>query len=168
MISLKINNLKNFTSHLLVKDTFAQFLLVEGQINTHSSFTINGRINEHYYTQEDWEHMQSEGLSLDFTQWGQLRPVCYEIIKGKNLPTSFKFILKLNSTQVLSILTELTDYNIQDIGGFFLNIKYDADALTIVTGTSLNTFTLDKTPDKVFDNYVTQFLEKHSIDYTIC
>ncbi len=162
MISLKITNIKNFTSHLLVKDTFADMLLVEAQINTHSTFTINGQSNTAYYSAEESREL------APYTSWKQLRPICYEIIKGRSLPTSFKFIMKMNETQVMELLANAPEYNIQDIGGVFLNIRYDNDSLTIVTGTSMNVFTLDKSIDKAFDTYVTQFMDNNSIEYEIC
>lgn len=168
MISLKINNIKNFTSHLLVKNTFEDMLLVEGLISTHSTFSINGHINSGYYSQEDLENLSCIPGKNSYSSWKLLRPVCYEIIKGKNLPTSFKFVLKLNDAQISALLDKLSDFKIEDVAGLFLNIRYENGNLTIVTGTSMNIFTLDKTLDKAFDTYITHFLENNSIEYDIC
>lgn len=164
MISLKINNIKNFTSMLLVKDTFADFLLVEANIHTHSTFSINGRINSSYYSAEESEKLSTEG----YNAWSQLRPICYEIIKGRNLPSYFKFVFRLNSAQTALLLEALPEYKSTDIDGLFLNIKYEGGTLTITTGTSLKIFTLDKTLDKHFDKYINDFFEQNSIDFSIC
>ncbi len=162
MISLKITNIKNFTSHLLVKDTFADMLLVEAQISTHSTFSINGLVNTGYYSADELETMAA------YNSWSLLRPICYEIIKGKSLPTSFKIVMKLNEAQVGALLSALSDFKSEDVAGLFLNIRYENGSLTIVTGTSMKIFTLDKTLDKAFDTYITQFLENNTIEYEIC
>ena len=46
-----------------------------------------------------------------------------------------------------------------------LNIRYDGTGLTLVTGTSYNTFLMDKTPDALWDRAVRQFLTKRQLDY---
>lgn len=106
MISVKISNLKNFTSHLLVQDTFSQFLLVEAQICTHSVFTINGKRNESYFAASEDENT----TNTEYNSWGVLRPICYEIIKGKSLPSYFKFVLKANPNTVTTLLENLPDF----------------------------------------------------------
>ncbi|MDD6571894.1 MAG: DUF5721 family protein [Thermoflexaceae bacterium] len=164
MISAKITNLKTFTSHLLVKDTFSGWSLVEAQILTHSVFTINGRKNPSYFTQEE----QDDTDTGDYNPWELLRPVCYEIIKGKNLPSYFKFVFRLDACNTKKILSSLSDYKESDIDGLFLNIKYENGSLTLTTGTSLKIFTLDKSLDKTFDAFITRFLDDNSIEYSFC
>lgn len=164
MISVKINNLKTFTSHLLVQDTFSAFLLVEAQIQTHSVFAINGRKNEAYFATSE----EDVACDTDYNTWGVLRPICYEIIKGKNLPTYFKFVLKANSAVISTLLENLPDFKETDIDGLFCNIRYENGNLTITTGTSLKIFTLDKALDKAFDAYFLNFLECAAIDYLFC
>lgn len=164
MISTKITNLKIFTSHLLVKDTFAKFYLVESQIHTHSVFTINGHINPSYFSADERENL----TGAEYNEWRMLRPVCYEIIKGKNLPSYFKFIFRLDDETSHDLLRELPDFKETDIDGLYINIKYENGSLTLTTGTSLKIFTLDKSLDKAFDSFLIHFLDSNSIEYTIC
>lgn len=164
MISLKINNLKNFTSQLLVKDTFSNFYLVEANIHTHSTFTINGRVNTSYYSTEELENQGDH----EFNTWDKLRPICYEIIKGRNLPSYFKFIFRLDTEHTNKIISSFPEFKDTDVDGFFINVKYESGSLTITTGTSLKIFTLDKSLEKAFDSYITVFFDKNSIEYSIC
>ena len=53
MISLRIKNTKTFMSHLLVKDTFDNFLLSEADIKTSCSHSIDGQINRAFYSDEE-------------------------------------------------------------------------------------------------------------------
>ena len=40
MIALTLTGIKDFTSHLLLKDTFDSFCFIEGEIVTFNTFTI--------------------------------------------------------------------------------------------------------------------------------
>lgn len=162
MIFLKINDIKSFTSLLLVKDTLEQMELAEGTIKTHSTFVIDGQKNTSYFTDAD------EEPDSRYNTWERLRPICYEIIKGKHLPTYFKFVFRLDRERTAQLLSEFTDYKAEDVAGLFLNIKYENGVLSLTTGTSLNLFTLDKSLDKAFDQFVTAFLSEYAIDFSIC
>lgn len=162
MVFLKINDMKGFTSLLLVKDTFERMELVEGTIKTHSTFVIDGQKNASYYADTD------EEPENEYNTWEKLRPVCYEIIKGKQLPIYFKFVFRLDKDRTGRLLSGLPDYKPEDVAGLFLNIKYEDGILSLTTGTSLKIFTLDKSLDKAFDHFTTGFLTENSIDYSIC
>lgn len=162
MIFLKINDIKGFTSLLLVKDTLEQMELWEGTIKTHSTFVIDGTKNMPYFTDADEEPESS------YNTWERLRPVCYEIIKGRHLPTYFKFVFRLDEKQTTDIVSRTPDFKPEDVTGLFLNIRYENNTLSLTTGTSLSFFTLDKSLEKAFDRFVCDFLTKHSIDFSIC
>ena len=49
MIALKLKNTKNFMTHLLLSDTFDNFLFIEGEIVTFNTFTIDGYIQKAFY-----------------------------------------------------------------------------------------------------------------------
>ena len=51
----------------------------------------------------------------------------------------------------------------QQVKAFVLNIRYDGTGLTLVTGTSYNTFLMDKTPETLWDQAVRQFLARREI-----
>lgn len=162
MIFLKINDIKGFTSLLLVKDTFEQMELWEGTIKTHSAFIIDGTKNMPYFTDTDEEPESS------YNTWERLRPVCYEIIKGRHLPTYFKFVFRLDEKRTADIVSQTPGFKPEDVTGLFLNIKYENNTLSLTTGTSLSFFTLDKSLEQTFDRFVCSFLTEHAIDFSIC
>ena len=89
MIALKIEDLKTFTAQLFMGETFDHWLVREVNIVTFNSFTIDGRIRQGYYSDEELEANRIEELS----SWKSLRPFCYSLIKGKKLPESFQITM---------------------------------------------------------------------------
>ena len=152
MISLTIKDTKTFMSHLLIKDTFDNMLLSEAAIVTGNTYNINGSIN------------RSSLASPSYSQWSKIKPVCFGLIKGNKVPTSLKIIFLLSEGDT-SQLAGQTDINPEDINGLFINIRYSDSGLTLVTGTSVRTFTLDKSLEHAFDSYVKVFLETSGINY---
>lgn len=164
MIALKITNIKQFMSKLLTGEDFDAFLLEEASISTYNTFTIDGRQNREFYTSEEWE--DKDIRPYEFTAWKTIRPVCFDLIKGKRTPTAFQFVLHLIPGHTAAILEKGdTTVTADQVKAFVLNIKYDGAALTLITGTAFHTFLMDKTPDSLWDHAVKQFLEKRQIDY---
>ena len=88
----------------------------------------------------------------------------FSLIEGE--VTTFKFILSLAKDQFESFLTEhdLT-YRPAEIQGLYLNFRYDGLALQCITGTSMNTFTMDKSVEKAWDEYVQKFFASQELDF---
>ncbi len=164
MISLQIKNIRQFMNQFLAGDAFDSFLLEEATISTYNTFTIDGRENRAFYTSEEWE--DKEIRPYEFTQWKKIRPVCFDLIKGKRTPTAFHFVLHLIPEYMASLLEKgETAVTPDQVKAFVLNIKYDGAALKLITGTSFHTFLMDRTPDTLWDNAVRQFLTKRQIAY---
>lgn len=164
MISLQIKNIRQFMTQFLAGDAFDSFLLEEATISTYNIFTIDGRENRAFYTSEEWE--DKEIRPYEFTQWKKIRPVCFDLIKGKRTPTAFHFVLHLIPEYMASLLEKgETAVTPDQVKAFVLNIKYDGAALKLITGTAFHTFLMDRTPDTLWDNAVRQFLTKRQIDY---
>ena len=155
MIAEKITDIKKFMSEILIKNSFDDFLVNEITITTFNTFNISGYIKKEYYSKEEYAELGSPTLS----EWRALKPLCYEIIKGKKTPLSFKIILSLSPKQIEEFIsTNNIDFPIENIDGLFINIKYENNELTYITGTSLKIFTLDKILEKAFDKHITAFI----------
>lgn len=164
MIALKITNIKQFMNKFLAREDFDSFLLEEATISTYNTFVIDGHQNRAFYNTEEWE--DKEIRPYDFSMWKTVRPICFDLIKGKHTPASFHFVLHLIPDYTASILQkEECAVTPDQVKAFVLNIKYDGTGLTLVTGTAFHTFLMDKTPDALWDHAVKQFLDKRQIDY---
>ena len=139
-------------SALLAGDVFDDFLLCEAYIKTYNSFSIDGRIIPEYY--DDYE------FGYEYSMWKDIRPLCFDLIKGRILPVSFHFILQSTPEMTKEMLLgEVSEGTIKEVKGFTLNIRYQDGVISIITATSLNTFIPDKTPDEIWDSYMSDMLK---------
>ncbi len=158
-----IKEVKNFMGKLLGSDSFDSFLLAEAAITTYNTFVIDGHIVREFFTGD----VNDEGLPpYDFSQWKDMRSLCFDLIKGKRTPAGFKFVLHLKPEITGQVLSEGgSGVALSDIKAFVLNIKYDGSALTCITATAFYTFLPDKTPDKLWDNYFSHFLNETGVSF---
>ena len=128
---------KNCMSHLLLKDTFDTFLFIEGEFTTFNKFTISGYLQEDFFDE-----------------------------KPEETPLNFKIVLALPDDQIPAFLTAhgLTTYRPEDIQGLYLNFHYDGSTLQCITGTSLKTFSMDKSIEREWDTEVKSILKSKNIE----
>lgn len=159
MIALNLNNVKNCMAHLLLKETFDHFLFIEGEIVTANTFTIDGYIQKKFFSES------AEDIP-DYSSWKDLRDYCFSIIKGKRTPLSFKFIFSMAPAAISELIASASlDIQPEEVQGLYLNIRFDGEHLTCITGTSFKTFNLDKTLEKAWDKEVQNFFETHGIAF---
>lgn len=155
MNKITITDVKTFMSKLLIKEDFDSYLLKDATITTYNTFTIDGRIKEAYYSKEEYEELEQSTFSF----WNTVKPHCFNLIKGKKLPVSFKIVLKANDSQIINLIKEAnTTINISDVEGLYLNIKYENNTLECITATSLYTFTMDKSLENHWDKTIEKIL----------
>ena len=162
MISLTIKDTKNFMSQLLIKETFDTLYISEADISTAITSSINGSINKDYYTNEEYEQLSLKKYST----WSTVKPICFDIIKGKKVPSSMKIVFILPENICESIISYYSlPFSLSDISALCINVRYINGNVTITTGSSLNIFTLDKAVDNALDDYIKKFLDNASIDF---
>ena len=74
----------------------------------------------------------------------------------------FKASLQITEDVINSSDTSLTA---DDVEGLYINIRYRDSRLNLVTGISLNSFSLDKGVEHSFDRYVKTVLDQLNISY---
>ena len=74
--------------------------------------------------------------------------------------------LRFRKIRSLYFLTAhgLTGYRPEEIRGLYMNFHYDGHHLQCITGTSLNTFTMDKSIEREWDQEVKNILKSRSIE----
>ncbi|MGN0383944.1 MAG: DUF5721 family protein [Eubacterium sp.] len=155
MISLKVNNIKSFMSDLLRSETFDKFLVSEISISTFNTFYINGSINKNYFSDESNERNQN------FSVWSMLKPICYELIKGNRTPLQMKIIFLLSSEMTDNIIEKSkTTLTSEQVNSLCMIFKFEDGILNCITGTNLKIFTMDKSLEKFWDDYIKSFLIK--------
>lgn len=162
MVSLKILDVKNFMTKILVHTVFDNFLLIDLDVATFNNFHISGFINKGFFTSEEKEQLGER----EYSTWSEIKPIAFQLIKGNKTPLSFKFVFLLSKSNTEKILTKVVNnYSIEDIGGLFLNVKYENGTLSLITGTSIKKFTLDKSLENEWDSNMKKFLKHYEIEF---
>ena len=153
MLALQIQSMKTFMNKLLTQDAFDIFLLEEATIST-AFFPMAERT--------------PELIPYEFRPWSEIRSLCYELIKGKYTPLSFKFVFQLKPEHVQSILgKEHLSPESTKLKSMVLTVKYDGSKALLTSGTSYQTFVMDKTADVLWDRNLASYLTKKEIPYEI-
>lgn len=164
MLAIQIKDVKIFMSKLLSADTFDSFLLEEAQIHTFNTFTIDGHQNHEFYTKEELE--DPELFPYEYSQWKDMKGICFQLIKGKKVPTFMKIILHKKPEEAYTLLEEGGALEVAEVlKAFVVTVKYDANGLLLTTGTSFSTFIMDKSADLLWDNAFCKFLTVQGIDF---
>lgn len=168
MTALEIKVIKNIMNILLCSEKFDSFLVEEAVITTFNTFHIDGHVVTEFYTGEELEKLKASKESMLFSCWKDIRPICYQLIKGKKAPVSFKIILhaapslieKIAASPECGVAANL-------IRSLVLNIRYDGSTgkVTCITGSAFTTFVMDKSVEKLWDSYVRRFLSYLQIDF---
>lgn len=162
MTSFHISETKNFMSRFLGSDCFDSFLLAEADIFAAVTYHIDGHINKDFYTKEEQD--DPSVCPHDFAAWNSIRPICFDMIRGRRTPTRFKIVLHLSPDYVPGVLKGADPSLAPDqIKALVLTVKYDSSGISLVTGTAFRSFVLDKTLDAQWDKTMRQFLTKKGI-----
>ena len=164
MIALQITSMKQFMNQLLMTDTFDPFLLEEAVISTGNTFTIDGHINRDFYGTEG----DSPETLPEFRPWSEIKSLCFDLIKGKRTPLSFRFVLHLKPEKAIALLEkENCDVEPSQVKALVLNIRYDGSKAVLTTGTAFHTFLLSKEPDAIWDKNLQKYLDGKGISYEL-
>ena len=160
MISLDIPEVKSFMAKLLTNSTFDHFLLREMEIQTFTNFAVSGQFNEAFFSKEELE----ERGENRYTLWSDVRGIAFSIIKGNKTPLAFKVVFQLPRAEVERMVQNLSGkLRMEEIGGLYINIRFEKGELHIITGTAIKTFTLDKTLEQEWDAEVKSLLKHQGI-----
>lgn len=163
MLAFKVSSMKSFMNHLLVADTFDNFLLAEATISTANTYQIDGHINKAFFCEDISASQMPE---YDFAFWKDMKGLCFNLIKGKRTPLFFKFILHLNPQSVSKLLAAGgCSVPSEQIKALVLTIKYDGTQAVLTTASATNTFVMSKEPDMIWDKAIQQFLSRNEIPY---
>ncbi|MGF6989281.1 hypothetical protein M2145_000675 [Lachnospiraceae bacterium PF1-21] len=137
-------------NQILLGTTFDAFFLVTGEIRTGFTHTLDGRLNVAYF---------DEAPGHQFARWEEAKPYVLSLIKGKRTPLAMHLIFALNEEMISSVSTN------PELEGLYLNLHFKENVLTLTTGTAYKTFSLDKSTDILFAEYVEAFLLEKGIPY---
>ena len=163
MIALQIQDVKTMMSQLLVHSLFDEFLLNEMNIDTATSLRLDGKLNRAWYSTDEEEALAGR----IYSKWSEIKPIAYQFVKGNRTPLAMMIVFQNNEVQTASLIKNGgLPFAVDDINGLYMNLRYDSNGLTIITGTSLKLFSMDKSLEHYWDESVKQFLQKAKIAFT--
>ena len=141
-------------AHLLTRPTFDRYSLSEGQVTTFCTFLIEGNWQRSFMDPDE----SDPAANLIFTPWERVRPYCLSLRKGKRTPLSFKFVFIFPREDLAGFLKKNDIAMSPDnIFGLYLNLSFRDGLLIATTGTSLRAFSLDKSLDQAWADYLLSF-----------
>ncbi|MDK2808072.1 MAG: hypothetical protein PWP24_806 [Clostridiales bacterium] len=162
MLALRVVDVKQFMGKLLLSNTFDQFLIWEAELFMANAVKISGKRNRFWYDDAEWEALEEK----EYLKWLELRPMVYQMIKGNKTPLRMKLVLSLASNQVEKIAQLAKNAIPSDqIGGLLLQIHFEKEELSLITGVSLKSFQLGKTLEETWDDSMKQYLKHHEIAF---
>ena len=164
MIALELTDIKDFMNKLLKSEVFDHFLLQEAVITSAATYTINGQITKGFYTEDEITELKLNGHR--FLPFSMLRNNCFDLIKGKKTPSSFRFVFLLSPENMQKTLLSIgSNFQPTDVTGMYINLKYQNQLLTLTTGIAYNIFSTDKSLENEWDQLVIKFLKQNEIAY---
>ena len=164
MILCKIKDKKDFMAKLLTGDCIDSFLLKEASIYGFVPYQIDGHINRAFFADETDEAIAF--TAYEYAQWKDIRPTCFDLIKGRRTPTKFTFILYLKP-EAMTAMFEKAEISTTEslVRNLILNIRFELGEISITTGVDYSGFTLDKQAEQLWDTTTGKFLAKKEISY---
>ena len=153
MLILKITEpeLNIFMARLFKEDTFDAFELRGLEVATFTNFQVSGELDPSF--DDDTADTAAH------CTWGRVKPFAVSFIKGKKRPNSIKITLGYpfeNTAQVHP-----------NAAALFLNINYEHGELHVTTASSQRNFSLDKSVEGAWDDYVNAFFAAKSIPISV-
>ena len=158
---------KHFMNQLLKSELFDHFLLAEATIHGAVSYQIDGHVNRNFYDADELAALTADGS--EYLPFSYLRPVFFELIRGRHTPLYLKFVFLLSpSNAKKTILSSDTGFGPDDISAIFLNLTFRDGQMVLTTGVSYRTFTTDHSFDIAWDTLAARFLTNHGLDFDVC
>ena len=155
MLGLSVTRLRDFTQHLFLKDSFDFFYLSEARFATVFTAQFDGR-------------SLGEAAAVPYILWGQLRPLAFQLIRGKELPKSFSVVLVYPKEKTAAMLAAAGREALsEDLPSLYLNLNYRQEQLKLTTGISEKSFYPDFELPKLWDREVSAFLNALGLDEAV-
>ena len=144
MLALELGDglVKGFMGRLFKEGIFNDFKVRNVDILAKNRFSFDGEI--------------SGGETKDFSMWSEIQPLVFEIIKQMGRPSVLKIVFSHKEPQTIH----------ENALALFLNLMYDNGKVNFTTATSQKAFSLEKTLDSAWDEWMRGFFS--SIGIIVC
>ena len=148
MFEVANSSIKQVMNQLLKGSAFDCFLVRGAAISTFTKIEISGILEKNYLPEDERDP------SRNYVYWSEIRPFIFSLIKGGPAPGVLKIIFSATDDEVEAMHNNAS--------AMFLNLLYEEGNLKFTTAVGQRSFSLDRTPDDVWDKYIEQFFNKNS------
>ena len=149
MISGTIENKKQFMALLLKGTSFDKLLVRNVTLRTSVLFEIDCTLDKNWFDSDEQESLPK------YSAWADMRPVIFELIKGNKLPGYMKVVLSPD--------VSATEKIHKNAAALFINITFENNILSVTTGNSEKSFSMDKAVERTWDEYAGRFFKNNGI-----
>lgn len=162
MLAIRILDVKKCMQCMLASEAFDMWQLAEAKLTTRISYVIDGHITKGYLSEDE---LTAEGITEnDCIPYAHVRKLCFDLIKGKQKPKSFRFTFLLPRSRIANFLaTTSAGIREEDVANLTMNISFADGELLATTSCALCTFVPDKTVEHAWDSHVEDFFRKLEI-----
>ena len=160
MIGLQIKNIKDFMNHLFIKSSFDWLDLVEAVIVKEYTLTIEGKRNDPRERNLEAEPRERDRDASEYLSYHEMRPLLLTHIRGKETPQMIRMTLSLPSEKLTERIEGDLAADASQIERFLVNIRFGSQGLSLVTGVSYRSFSMEKERERLWDRYLKDFLLK--------
>lgn len=166
MLALEITSMKSFMNQLLAGDAFDIFLLEEAVITAANTITLDGHLNREFFSSEELE--AGRVPDYEYSPWSTMKGLCFQLMKGKRTPLSFRFVLHVKPELTERLLIKAgCSVDPSQIKALVLIIRYDGSKAILTTGCAYRTFLMNKEPENIWDDALKRHLSGKNIPYEI-
>lgn len=151
MIIFDIVNNKLFMNTLFKNSVFDIFEVRNIEIKTFASFQVSGLLEKNYFSLDE-----QELILRKYCLWSDLKPIIFQLIKGDKLPKFIKIVFSYNDDKINEIC--------ENSAALFLNIVFENNKISCITGSSEKIFSLDKKVENSWDNHIKNFFKTNNLD----
>ncbi len=161
-----VSDVRAFMRVLLSDPLLHSWQLREAELNTLSFISIDGKVNMEYLTEEEKAKRTSPYLT-----WEEAQPRIRSLIQGGSTPTYMSITLAMEPSKFRGMPEGALE-------SLLLNIRYETVTpsenkeeapkpganrrLTLITGVSMKTFSMDKGPERMWDEAIPKYFAAHS------
>ena len=134
MLALELGDdlVKGFMGRILKENIFDSFNVRSVDIVAKNRFSIDGELL---------------GEIRGYLPWNEVQPLVYEIIKQMGKPQSLKIVLSYKEPSEVHV----------NASALFLNLMYENGKVTFTTATSQKEFSMDRSLNSAWDEWVRSF-----------
>ena len=151
MKAFSVPEVKPFMAGLLKGSLFHGWQLRSAELGLMSRIEIQGSINSAYWTEEEKKKRTSPYLL-----WDEIQPKICALVQGDHTPSFMNITLAVPPSRVPDIAQDFVE-------SFLINIRFEKGVLTLITGVAAKSFTMDKTPEHLWDEKVPVYFKAYQI-----